>query len=162
VPAIAAAARARGVAVVLDNSWATPLLFPALAAGADMSVVAGSKYIGGHSDLLLGAVTATPEYFPRLERATFDLGHQVGPDDAWLALRGLRTLGVRLRAQEAAALGIAQWLRERPEVGRVLHPALPDCPGHEIWRRDFKGAAGLFAFSLAGAGRRSGRGSSRR
>lgn len=152
VPAITGAARARGIATLLDNSWATPLLFPALAAGVDMSIVAGSKYIGGHSDLMLGAVTATPEWFARLERTTFDLGHQVGPDDAWLALRGLRTMGVRLRAQEAAALRIARWLRDRPEVARVLHPALPDCPGHEIWRRDFKGAAGLFAFSLAGAG----------
>jgi cystathionine beta-lyase len=152
VPAIAAAARERSVAVVLDNSWATPLLFPALAAGVDMSVIAGSKYIGGHSDLMLGAVTATPEWFPRLERTTFDLGHQVGPDDAWLALRGLRTLGVRLRSHEAAALRISNWLKERPEVGQVLHPALPDCPGHELWRRDFKGSAGLFAFSLDGAG----------
>ncbi len=151
VPAIVAAARAAGVATLLDNSWATPLLFPALAAGVDMSIVAGSKYIGGHSDLMLGAVTATPSWFPRLERTTFDLGHQVGPDDAWLALRGLRTLGVRLRQHEAAALRIARWLAEQPQVARVLHPALPDCPGHEIWRRDFKGSAGLFAFSLAGA-----------
>jgi cystathionine beta-lyase len=151
VPAIVAAAKGAGVATLLDNSWATPLLFPALAAGVDMTIVAGSKYIGGHSDLMLGAVTATPDWFPRLERTTFDLGHQVGPDDAWLALRGLRTLGVRLRSHEAAALRIATWLREQPQVGRVLHPALPDCPGHEIWRRDFKGSAGLFAFSLAGA-----------
>lgn len=152
VPAIAAAARAAGVATLLDNSWATPLLFPALAAGVDMSIVAGSKYIGGHSDLMLGAVTATPAWFPRLERTTFDLGHQVGPDDAWLALRGLRTLSVRLRSHEAAALRIARWLQDQPQVARVLHPALPDCPGHEIWRRDFKGSAGLFAFALAGEG----------
>jgi cystathionine beta-lyase len=151
VPAIAAAAKARGLVTLMDNSWATSLLFPALAAGVDLSIVAGSKYIGGHSDLLLGAVTATPEWFPRLQRATFDLGHNVGSDDAWLALRGLRTLGVRLERHQASALRIAHWLKARPEVGRVLHPALPDCPGHALWKRDFRGSAGLFAFSLAGA-----------
>jgi cystathionine beta-lyase len=151
VPAIAAAAKARGIVTLMDNSWATPLLFPALAAGVDLSIVAGSKYIGGHSDLLIGSVTATPEWFPRLQRATFDFGHNVGSDDAWLALRGLRTLGVRMERHQASALRIAHWLKERPEVAQVLHPALPDCPGHEYWKRDFKGAAGLFAFSLAGA-----------
>jgi cysteine-S-conjugate beta-lyase len=150
VPGICAVARERGVASLLDNTWATPLFFPAHAAGVDLSILACSKYIGGHSDLLLGSVSATPKWFASLERTVFDLGHYVSPDDAWLGARGLRTLGVRLRRHEESALRIARWLKEQPQVARVLHPALPDCPGHEHWQRDFKGSAGLFSFVLRG------------
>ena len=150
VPAICAAAKARGVATLLDNTWATPLFFPALAAGVDLSILAGTKYVGGHADVMLGSVTATPELYPRLERASWDLGHAVSPDDAWLAARGLRTMAVRLRRHEESGLKVARWLDEQPQVARVLHPALPGCPGHELWRRDFLGASGLFSFVLAG------------
>ena len=152
VPGICAVARQRGVATLLDNTWATPIFFPAHSAGVDLSILACSKYIGGHSDLLLGSVSATPEWFGRLERTVFDLGHYVSPDDAWLGARGLRTLSVRLRRHEESALRIARWLKEQPQVARVLHPALPDCPGHEYWERDFKGSAGLFSFVLRGGG----------
>jgi cystathionine beta-lyase len=150
VPAICAAAKARGVATLLDNTWATPLLFPALAAGVDLSILAATKYVGGHSDLMLGAVTATPHWYARLERTSWDLGHAVSADDAWLASRGLRTMGVRLRRHQESALAVARWLKEQPQVARVLHPALPDCRGHEFWARDFKGSSGLFSFVLDG------------
>jgi cystathionine beta-lyase len=152
VPAICAAAKSRGVATLLDNTWATPLFFPALAAGIDLSILAGTKYVGGHADVLLGSVTATAQYYPKLERTSWDLGHAVSPDDAWLCSRGLRTMGVRLRQHEASALRIARWLREQPQVAAVLHPALPDCPGHDLWARDFKGSSGLFSFVLKGGG----------
>lgn len=150
VPAICAVARERGVVTLLDNTWATPLFFQALAAGVDISIAALSKYVGGHSDVMIGAATATPEHFPRLQKTAWDLGHAVSPDDAWLASRGLRTMGVRLKQHEASALKIARWLKEQPSVGAVLHPALPDCPGHELWKRDFTGASGLFSFELHG------------
>lgn len=152
VPAICAAAKARGVATLLDNTWATPLLFPAIAAGVDLSILAGTKYVGGHSDVMLGSVTANAEWYPRLERTSWDLGESVSPDDAWLCSRGLRTMAVRLRQHEASASRIALWLKGQPQVGAVLHPALPDCPGHELWARDFKGSSGLFAFVLKGCG----------
>ena len=152
VPAICAAAKARGIATLLDNTWATPLFFPALAAGLDITILAATKYVGGHADLLLGTATATPDYYAKLERTSWDLGHTVSPDDAWLALRGLRTMETRLRQHEASALEVARWLKGQPQVARVLHPALPDCPGHEHWARDFKGSTGLFAFVLAGGG----------
>ena len=149
VPAISAAARERGIVTVLDNTWATPLLFPAVVVGGvDISVQALSKYVGGHSDVMIGSATTTEKYFPRIQRTCWDLGHAVSPDDAWLGSRGLRTLGVRLKQHEANALIVAEWLKRRPEVGLVLHPALPDCPGHEIWKRDFKGSSGLFSFEL--------------
>jgi len=150
VPAICAAAKARGAATLLDNTWATPLFFPALAAGVDLSILAGTKYVGGHADVMLGSVTATADWYPRLERTSWDLGHSLSPDDAWLGSRGLRTMGVRLRQHEESALAVAYWLKERSEVARVLHPALSDCPGHELWARDFRGASGLFSFVLAG------------
>jgi len=150
VPAICAVARARGIATILDNTWASPLLFPAIAAGVDISVIACSKYVGGHSDLMMGSATATAEWFPRLEATTFDLGHCVSPDDAWLGARGLRTMAVRLKAQGAATLEIARWLADRPEIGDILHPALPTFPGHEIYTRDFKGSGTLFGFAFAG------------
>ena len=148
VPAICTAARDRGVVTLIDNTWATPLLFPALANGIDISILAATKYVGGHADVMLGTVTATEEHFSRLQAMSWDLGHTVSPDDAWLATRGLRTMGVRLKQHEASARRIANWLKERSEVGLVLHPALPDCPGHETWQRDFQGSSGLFSFQL--------------
>ncbi|HEY1606049.1 MAG TPA: cystathionine beta-lyase [Allosphingosinicella sp.] len=150
VPGLCAAARAKGVATLLDNTWATPLFFPAIAAGVDLSILAGTKYVGGHADVMLGSVTANADYYARLERTSWDLGHCISPDDAWLGSRGLRTMAVRLRQHEASALKVAQWLKGRPEVAAMLHPAFPDCPGHEYWLRDFRGASGLFSFVLRG------------
>lgn len=152
IPAICAAARGRGVATLLDNTWATPLFLPAIAAGVDLSILAGTKYVGGHADVMLGSVTANSAWYPRLERTSWDLGQSVSPDDAWLCSRGLRTMGVRLRQHESSALRIARWLKDQPQVAAVLHPALPECPGHETWKRDFKGASGLFSFVLRGGG----------
>jgi cystathionine beta-lyase len=148
VPSICAVARERGIVTLIDNTWATPLLFPAIAAGVDISILAVTKYVGGHADLMLGSATATEPYFRRIQTASWDLGHTVSADDAWLASRGLRTMAVRLKQHEESALKIAQWLKQRPDVGLVLHPALPDCPGHENWKRDYKGSSGLFAFEL--------------
>ncbi|WP_343519759.1 cystathionine beta-lyase [Sphingomonas sp.] len=152
VPAIVAAAKARGVVTLLDNTWATPLLFPAIAKGIDLSILACTKYVVGHSDVMLGSVTATDEYWHQLRATSFQLGQTASPDDAWLGSRGLRTMAVRLKHHGAAALEIARWLETRPEVARVLHPALPSCPGHEYFLRDFKGPAGLFTFILRGGG----------
>jgi cystathionine beta-lyase len=148
VPGLCAAAKARGVATLLDNTWATPLFFPAMAAGVDLSILAGTKYVGGHADVMLGSVTANADWYPRLERTSWDLGHGVSPDDAWLGSRGLRTMALRLRQHEANALKVAHWLKAHEKVARVLHPAFPDCPGHEHWVRDFSGASGLFSFVL--------------
>jgi len=150
VPAICAVARDRSVVTLIDNTWATPLFFQALAAGVDISILAATKYVGGHADVMLGTVTATPEYFDRIQHVTWDLGHAVSPDDAWLGSRGLRTMAIRLKQHEESALKVAHWLKEQSAVGLVLHPALPGCPGHEIWKRDFKGSSGLFAFELKG------------
>lgn len=151
VPAICAVARERGIVTLLDNTWATPLLFPAIAAGVDVSILAATKYVGGHADVMLGSATVNEKYFERIQAETWDLGLAVSPDDAWLGSRGLRTMGIRLKQHEESALKVAQWLKERPEVGLVLHPALGDCPGHEHWQRDFKGSSGLFSFELKGA-----------
>jgi len=151
VPAICAAARERDVVTLIDNTWATPLLFPAIDAGVDISILAATKYVGGHADVMLGSVTATAKHFRTIQTLGWDLGHAVSPDDAWLGSRGLRTMGIRLAQHEQSALRIANWLKQRPEVGRVLHPALPDCPGHEFWKRDFKGSSGLFSFELKDA-----------
>ena len=150
VPAIVAAAKARGVTTLLDNTWATPLLFPAIAHGIDLTILACTKYVVGHSDVMLGSVTAAPGHFARLRDTSFQLGQVTSPDDAWLGSRGLRTMALRLQQHQASALKIAHWLTEQPEVARVLHPALPDCPGHEVFARDFKGASGLFSFVLRG------------
>ncbi len=150
VPAICAAAKARDVVTLLDNTWATPLLFPAIGHGVDLSILACTKYVVGHADAMLGSVTAAPGQWQRLRRFSQALGQCVSPDDAFLASRGLRTMGVRLKAQGAAALRVARWLADRPEVARVLHPALASCPGHALFARDFAGASGLFAFVLAG------------
>jgi cystathionine beta-lyase len=151
VPGICAAARNRGAATLLDNTWATPIFFPALATGVDISIQALSKYVGGHSDVMIGSATANAQHFPRVQKTCWDLGHAVSPDDAWLASRGLRTLGVRLKQHEENALKVARWLKDQPQVGLMLHPAFPDCPGHEYWKRDFKGSSGLFSFELKGA-----------
>lgn len=151
VPAICVAARDRGVVTLIDNTWATPLLFQAIGAGVDIAILAGTKYVGGHADVMLGSVTATAQHFDRIQTLGWDLGHAVSPDDAWLGSRGLRTMAVRLRQHEQSALEVAHWLKGRPEAGLVLHPALPDSPGHEHWKRDFKGSSGLFAFELKGA-----------
>jgi cystathionine beta-lyase len=153
VPAICAAARARGIVTLLDNTWATPLFFPALAAGVDVSIVAATKYIGGHADVMLGAATATETYYERIQNTAWELGVATSPDDAWLGSRGLRTMAVRLKQHEESALKVAHWLNERSDVGTVLHPALTDCPGHEQWKRDYKGSSGLFSFELKGAGK---------
>jgi cystathionine beta-lyase len=150
VPAICTVARKRGIPTLIDNTWATPLFFPAIAAGVDITILAATKYVGGHADVMLGAVTATAEYYERIQQSGWDLGHSVSADDAWLGSRGLRTMAVRLKQHQESALLIAQWLKDRPEVGRVLHPALPDCPGHEYWKRDFTGSSGLFTFELKG------------
>lgn len=151
VPAIVAAAKARDVITLIDNTWATPLLFPALSHGVDISILACTKYIVGHSDVMLGSVTANAAHWPRIEQAGRLFGQICGADDAWLALRGLRTLAVRLKQHQESALTIARWLEKRPEVGIVLHPALPSCPGHAEWTRDFAGSSGLFSFTLKGA-----------
>lgn len=150
VPAICSAARERGIVTLLDNTWATPLFFPAMAAGVDISILAATKYVGGHADVMLGAATTTEKHLANLQQTAWDIGHAVSPDDAWLGSRGLRTMGVRLKQHEASALRIAEWLKEQPQVGLVLHPARPDCPGHDLWKRDFKGSSGLFAFELKG------------
>jgi cystathionine beta-lyase len=151
VPGICAAAKERGVVTLLDNTWATPLFFKAMAAGVDLSILACTKYVGGHADLMLGSVTATDGVAERLERTRRVLGQTAGPDEAWLALRGLRTLDVRLQRHQENGLKVARWLKARPQVARVLHPAFDDCPGHEFWKRDFTGATGLFSFVLKGA-----------
>ncbi len=146
VPAIAAAAHARGVSVALDNTYAAGVLFDAFGHGVDISVQALTKYVGGHSDLLLGTVSmAGDEAFQRIGRAHDQLGLCASPDECALALRGLQTLGVRLDRLERSTLAVAGWLQARPEVALVLHPAFADCPGHEIWRRDFSGSASVFS-----------------
>ena len=116
----------------------------------DITILAATKYVGGHADVMIGTATATEEYFADLQRTVWDLGHALSPDDAWLGSRGLRTMAIRLKQHEASALAIANWLKQQPQVGLVLHPALPDCPGHTLWKRDFKGSSGLFAFELDG------------
>ncbi|MEP2989884.1 MAG: cystathionine beta-lyase [Parasphingorhabdus sp.] len=148
IPAICAAAKKADIVTLLDNTWATSRFFPALEKGVDISIIAATKYIVGHSDVMMGAATTHKKYWTKLRRTAQQLGQVVSPDDAYLAARGLRTLEVRLKQHETSALKIAQWLKDRPEVGAVLHPALPECPGHEIWKRDFLGSSGLFSFEL--------------
>lgn len=145
IPAISAAAHARNALVLMDNTWASPLYFRALDKGVDLSIMSGTKYLGGHSDVMIGTVSANKEALPRLKEQVYLSGLCVGPDDMNMALRGLRTLGVRLPRHYESGLKVARWLEQRPEVLRVLHPALPTDPGHAIWQRDFTGACGLFA-----------------
>jgi cystathionine beta-lyase len=145
IPAIAAAAHDKGAVVLMDNTWATPLYFRALDKGVDLSIQAGTKYIGGHSDIMFGCVSANAKTSTALKTLYHTMGYCVGPDDVYLALRGLRTMGVRLARHQDSGLRVARWLAQRPEVARVLHPALDSDPGHAIWARDFTGASGLFS-----------------
>ncbi len=145
VPAIAEAAHAHGAFVIMDNTWASPLYFRAFDKGVDVSVQAGTKYIGGHSDVMLGTVSANAATWVRVKEFVGSSGLCVGPDDIYLGLRGLRTMGVRLARHYESGVAVAGWLGKRPEIARVLHPALPEDPGHALWRRDFTGACGLFA-----------------
>jgi cysteine-S-conjugate beta-lyase len=148
VPAIAEVAHSRGACMILDNTWATPLFFSPHAQGVDLAVEAGTKYLSGHADLLLGLVSANAQWFERLHRAIHLMAIPPGAEDVFLALRGLRTMELRLREAERQGLALAQWLSDRPEVLRVIHPALPDHPGHALWKRDYSGASGLFSIVL--------------
>jgi len=148
VPAMAAAAHARDAIVMMDNTWATPLYFKPFEHGADVSIHAATKYLAGHSDAILGAATANARAWPQLQAGAQAFGQTAGPDDLYLAMRGLRTLSVRLQRHQDNALLLAQRLRDHPAVAQVLHPALPDAPGHNCWKRDFHGASGLFGVVL--------------
>ena len=148
IPLLTAIAKEHDITTIIDNTWATPLFFDAHKHGCDISVEAGTKYLGGHSDLLLGMVSANEKWWKRLHK-TYDLMAMLpGVEDCFLALRGLRTLHIRLKEAEQRALEMAKWLQQQPEVTKVLHPAFPECPGHEIWKRDFTGSSGLFSIVL--------------
>lgn len=148
IPAIAAQAHAVGAYVVMDNTWATPLFFKPFEHGVDVSVQAGTKYIVGHSDAILGVATANERAWPLLQKGVQDFGQTIGPDDIFLALRGMRTLPLRMQQHWATGLHLAQMLQQHPLVERVMHPALPQDPGHALWKRDFSGASGLFSIAL--------------
>ncbi|WP_201860316.1 cystathionine beta-lyase [Microvirga soli] len=148
IPAIAEVAHRHGAVVLMDNTWATPLLFPPHERGVDIAIEAGTKYLSGGSDLLLGLVSANERCFKALRDAYDAFAMCPGPEDVFLGLRGLRTMALRLREHEKQALEMARWLEARPEVARVLHPALESYHGHEIWKRDFKGSSGLFSIIL--------------
>ncbi len=148
VAAIAQAAHGKDAVVLMDNTWASPLYFRALDHGVDLAIQAGTKYIGGHSDVMLGTVSANGATAVRLRNTVFLSGWCVGPDDVYLGLRGLRTLAVRLERHHKSGLAVARWLEQRPEVLRLLHPALENHPGHALWQRDFTGASGLFSVVL--------------
>ena len=150
VPALSAIAKAHGLTVLLDNTWASPLGFPALERGVDISIMSLTKHIGGHSDVMMGSASAGPAWYRKLRLRAQGLGNVVSPDDAALMLRGLRTMGLRLAQETASALAIAEWLAAQPEVAKVLCPMLPGSPGHELWKRDFSGGCGLFSFVLKG------------
>ena len=154
IPAIAKAARAGGAIVMMDNTWATPVYFRPLDHGVDISIHAATKYPAGHSDVLLGTVSANERAWERLHETFLTLGCCAGPDDTYQVLRGLRTMGVRLERHQQNALEIARWLETQPGVARVLHPALESCPGHEFWKRDFSGASGIFSMVLDGGGQK--------
>jgi cystathionine beta-lyase len=152
IPAIAKAAHATGAIVMMDNTWATPLLFRPLDNGVDVSIHAATKYPAGHSDVLLGTVSANEACWEKLHEGFVTLGCCAGPDDVYQVLRGLRTMGVRLERHQKSALDIATWLEQQPGIARVLHPALPSHPDHALWKRDFSGASGVFSIVLAGGG----------
>jgi cystathionine beta-lyase len=154
IPAIAREARARGAVVMMDNTWATPLYFRPLEHGVDISIHAATKYPAGHSDVLLGTVSANEACWKRLQETHFTMGCCAAPDDVYQVMRGLRTMGVRLERHQENALDVARWLESQPGVARVLHPALESFPGHDIWKRDFSGASGIFSIVLAGGGER--------
>jgi cystathionine beta-lyase len=153
VPAMSSTARARGILTLLDNSWATPYLFPAFAHGVDVSILAATKYIGGHSDVMMGTITTTEALYDRVRSEVAELGLCVSSDDAYLALRGLRTLSVRLERHQRNATQVAEWLGTRPEVARVTYPALREATGHALWKRDFRGASGLFGVEFRPVGK---------
>jgi cysteine-S-conjugate beta-lyase len=148
VPAIVAAAKARGIKTLLDNTWAAPLFYKPLAHGVDVDIISATKYIVGHSDAMMGIAVCTEETFLPVRSAATDLGNHAAPDDCYLALRGLRSAGVRLRQHEGQGLALARFLANRPEVERVMHPGLPGDANHALWRRDFTGASGLFGITL--------------
>lgn len=148
VPAIASVCKKKGITTIIDNTWATPLFFKPLLLGVDISIHAATKYITGHADSFLGAIICNEANYPTVRAGAIKLGQCAGAEDVHRSLRGLRTLSVRLRAHEQQALVLAEWLSTRPEVQEVLHPALPGSRGHDIWKRDFTGASGLFAIIL--------------
>ncbi len=150
IAGLAAVARERGVTVLADNTWATPLHFRALDHGVDISIHAGTKYLGGHSDVMFGTVSSRGAHAKAVRQMHLWTGLHLAPDDIFLALRGLRSLGTRLPVHQASALKVARWLEARPEVARVLYPALPGDPGHALWKRDMTGATGLFSFVFRG------------
>ncbi|MFA7601848.1 MAG: cystathionine beta-lyase [Novosphingobium sp.] len=150
VPLLAEIARRHGLVSIIDNTWASPLGFPALARGVDISVMSLSKHVGGHSDLMMGSATAGEAFYAKLRKRAQALGQIVSPDDAALALRGLRTLGIRLERTTSSALEVSKWLESRVEVARVLCPMLPGASGYDIWKRDFLGGCGLFSFVFKG------------
>jgi len=152
VPAICAVARAHGIVTMMDNTWATPLYCKPLSLGVDVSIQAATKYVVGHSDAMLGAITVNDAAWPRLRSAHAELGQSAGPDDVYLAQRGLRTLAVRLARHWETGVRLAEWVARQPEVERVLHPALPGDPGNALWKRDFTGASGLFGVVLKPVG----------
>jgi cystathionine beta-lyase len=154
IPAIAKAAHAGGAVVMMDNTWATPLFFKPLDHGVDVSIHAATKYPAGHSDVLLGTVSANAAAWDTLHQGFLTLGCCAAPDDVYQVLRGLRTMGVRLERHQESALEVARWLEKQPGVARVLHPALESHPGHAIWKRDFSGASGIFSVVLSGGGQK--------
>lgn len=148
LPAICAVAKQHNIVTILDNTWASPILCKPFELGVDVSVQSATKYIVGHSDVMLGTASANARHWPRLREYSYLLGYCASADDAYTALRGLRTLAVRLKQHEQSALFLAKWLLQQPEVETVLHPALPSHPGHAIFQRDFSGSNGLFSFVL--------------
>ena len=148
IPAIAAAAHEKGVPVLADNTWGTPYFFRSFDHGVDVSIHSATKYIVGHSDVMMGVIVTNEKHWLPVRKAVADIGYSVSPEDCYLALRGFRTIGVRMKHQMQSALRVARWLSTRPEVKRVIYPALESDPGHVIWRRDFEGASALFSFVL--------------
>jgi len=148
IPAVAKVAHDAGAVVAMDNTWSGGYFFQPFAHGVDVSIQSATKYIVGHSDVMMGTITTTEEHWRRVRQSVADLAAPSGPDDVYLALRGLRTLAVRLARHQETALTLARWLQARPEVRRVMHPGLPEDPGHEIWARDFTGSSGLFGVVL--------------
>jgi cystathionine beta-lyase len=148
IPALAKAVHTHGASVLMDNTWATPIFFQPLRHGVDLSIQAATKYVSGHADVMLGYVSANDSHAARLHETHGNMGLYASGDDCFLGLRGLRTLPVRLARHQETGLKLARWLQGRPEVARVLHPALPDDPGHALWTRDFSGACGLFGLIL--------------
>ncbi|MDI6026364.1 cystathionine beta-lyase [Corticibacterium sp. UT-5YL-CI-8] len=153
IPAIADAAHKAGAVVMMDNTWATPIYFKPLDYGVDISIHAATKYPAGHSDVLLGTVSANKQHWPKLHETFITLGCCAAPDDVYQVLRGLRTMGVRLEHHQKSTLEIARWLETQPSVSRVLHPALESHPGHALWKRDFSGSSGIFSIVMKGGGK---------